>query len=75
LPTDLPIKLGRVARRSTDAGDYVCNYSMYVMLDRIRRGRRGIRYGFVHVPFDRDARAVAALIGRAVQKWLRSKMG
>lgn len=50
LATNLRLRLGRFARKSKDAGDYVCNYSMYVMLDHIRRGRRPIRYGFVHIP-------------------------
>jgi pyroglutamyl-peptidase len=71
LPTTLPLKLGRAARESRNAGDYVCNYSMYVMLNHLRKTRRRMRYGFVHVPFNRDPRAAARLIERAIGKWMR----
>jgi pyrrolidone-carboxylate peptidase len=71
LPTTLSVKLGPLARRSKNAGDYVCNYSMYAMLDHIRRCRPQIRYGFVHIPFDRDPRGAARLIARAIMKLTR----
>ncbi len=74
LPTTLAIKLGRRARRSRNAGDYVCNYSMYVMLDYLRRRRPQTRYGFVHIPFDCEADAAARLIGRAIRKWSSQKL-
>ena len=48
--TNLNLNLARQARVSNDAGDYVCNYSMYVMLDYIKRRKLPVLYGFVHVP-------------------------
>jgi pyroglutamyl-peptidase len=67
LPTTLRLTLGRAVRSSKDAGDYVCNYSMYVMLDHIRRRGQKTRYGFIHIPFDRPRRASTKLIARAIR--------
>src|SRR5262249_24933762 len=39
---------------SSNAGDYVCNFSMYIMLDHLRRRSRKARFGFVHIPYDYD---------------------
>lgn len=71
LPTNLnPEKSawGKRAKISYDAGDYVCNFSMYVVLDYLRRHRRETRFGFIHVPHDyQPARArvfLARLIGK-----------
>jgi pyroglutamyl-peptidase len=64
LPTTLKIKLGRCAKRSKDAGDYVCNYSMYVILDYIRRRNLPTLYGFVHVPQSYDAEFALRLVQR-----------
>ncbi len=41
---------GRSARISRNAGTYVCNYSMYVILDYLRRNQLPIRFGFIHIP-------------------------
>lgn len=59
LETTLPLAIGRQARRSADAGDYVCNFSMYVMLDHIRRTGVDCRYAFIHIPYDREPEAAA----------------
>jgi pyroglutamyl-peptidase len=48
--TNLDLKLAGGAKWSRNAGNYVCNFSMYVLLDYIRRRRLPVRYGFVHVP-------------------------
>jgi pyroglutamyl-peptidase len=50
LLTNLRLDLGRQARSSNFAGDYVCNFSMYVILDFLKRRRLFIRYGFIHIP-------------------------
>jgi pyroglutamyl-peptidase len=68
LLTTLRLRIGGEARRSTEAGDYVCNFSMYVMLDHIRRKRLDIHYGFIHIPHDYDVlkatRLVEKIVGR-----------
>jgi pyrrolidone-carboxylate peptidase len=68
LATDLRLFLGRSARRSRYAGDYVCNYSMYVMLDFIKRQEANIRYGFVHIPHDYDPRKAVELLNGAIER-------
>jgi pyrrolidone-carboxylate peptidase len=68
LKTTLKLKLGRQARRSSDAGDYVCNFSMYVMLDHIRRDGTDIRYGFMHIPHDYNFEKAAGLVERIVRQ-------
>lgn len=50
LPTTLAIRAGGWAGISKDAGDYVCNYSMFVLLDAIGRRRMKTRFGFIHIP-------------------------
>lgn len=71
LPTTLNLQKfadGKQARISKDAGDYVCNFSMYVILHYLRHHRRDARFGFVHVPHDYNPeRAV-----KFVRKILRS---
>ena len=76
--TNLNLNLARQARVSNDAGDYVCNYSMYVMLDYIKRRKLPVLYGFVHVPRRYDPKKVLRLLRQAlassmfkVQGWPR----
>ncbi len=45
---NLRIKKDNNSRISYYAGDYVCNYSMYVILDYIKN--KNIKYGFIHIP-------------------------
>ena|SRR5262245_28282652 len=52
LLTTLGPKASRRAGKSTDAGDYVCNYSMYVILDYIASKKLNIPFGFIHIPHD-----------------------
>jgi pyroglutamyl-peptidase len=66
LPTTLEIKTGRQAGKSRNAGDYVCNYSMYVMLDHIAREKMNIPFGFIHIPHGYERRKA----GRFVQRVL-----
>ena len=62
IKTTLKLTLGRQAGRSSDAGDYVCNFSMYVMLDYIRRNGSEIPYGFIHIPHDCDEKKAVRFI-------------
>ncbi len=61
--TNLKLKAGREARSSNDAGSFVCNYSMYVMLDYLKRRRLNVPFGFIHIPHRYDPRkAVGVLV-------------
>ncbi len=63
LETNLGLNGGRRAKTSHNAGDYVCNYSMYVILDYLRRRRLPTRFGFIHIPYDYNlARAQGFLL-------------
>jgi pyrrolidone-carboxylate peptidase len=66
LATTLDINLGSEVVHSDSAGDYVCNYSMYVMLEYISRSGRDVRFGFVHIPHNIDAGKGTALVTRAI---------
>ena len=66
LTTTLDVELGSEIRRSDFAGDYVCNYSMYVMLEYIVRSRRDIRFGFLHIPHKIDPGNGVGLIMQAI---------
>lgn len=60
------LRRNRALRRSTYAGDYVCNFSLYILLDAIRREELPIECGFVHIPHDfpirKATRAVEAMV-------------
>ncbi len=64
--TNLELNLARHAKFSQDAGNYVCNFSMYVMLDYIKRRELPIRYGFVHVPRHYNAKRALRILQRAI---------
>lgn len=68
LPTSLRLALGRAARPSRFAGDYVCNFSMYVMLDYLKRKGLATRYGFVHIPHDYDPKRAARILTGAIER-------
>lgn len=68
LRTNLRFDLGRRARLSQNAGDYVCNYSMYVVLDFLKRSRAPIRFGFIHVPHRYDAATAVRMLAKAIGK-------
>jgi pyroglutamyl-peptidase len=68
LGTDLKLALGRQGRSSGKAGEYVCNYSMYVILDFIKRHQLPIRFGFIHIPHRYDYKKAIRLVEKALGK-------
>jgi pyroglutamyl-peptidase len=64
------LRLGKMsgARMSRNAGDYVCNYSMYVILDYVKTRRLPIRFGFVHVPHTYNRYQAALFVTKAIKK-------
>jgi pyroglutamyl-peptidase len=60
-------------RLSRRAGDYVCNYSMYVILEYLQRHQLPVQFGFIHVPRDFDALRAAAFLDRALVKIVNSR--
>jgi len=52
LATSLSLNGAKQARVSYYAGDYVCNFSMYVILDFLKHHRLPIPFGFIHIPQD-----------------------
>ena len=66
LPTNLKLDIGPAARFSRNAGDYVCNYSMYVILYYLKRRRLPVRFGFVHIPHDYDSRKAERILVKAI---------
>ncbi|HEY2986925.1 MAG TPA: hypothetical protein VGL11_04315 [Candidatus Binatia bacterium] len=59
--------LGKHVKLSSDAGDYVCNFSIYVMLDHLRRHHQNVKFGFVHVPHGYDVKRAVRFIARALR--------
>jgi pyrrolidone-carboxylate peptidase len=64
--TNLRLKLGKQARSSNNAGDYVCNYSMYVILDHLKRHRLSIPHGFIHIPCRYDPIKAIRVLEKAI---------
>ena len=59
---------GGQAKSSSNAGDYVCNYSMYIVLKHIKRKSSKTRFGFIHIPHDYPRERAFRLIRRAVRR-------
>ncbi|MEX0803582.1 MAG: hypothetical protein WD688_09745 [Candidatus Binatia bacterium] len=68
LPTTLEIKLRRQVGSSNNAGDYVCNYSMYVILDNISRKALEVRFGFIHIPHDCNLCKATEIVAAAIKQ-------
>ena len=68
LSTTFKIKAGRWARTSRNAGDYVCNYSIYVLLREIKRRKLAARLAFVHIPNDYDPRKAHKFIRHVLRQ-------
>jgi pyroglutamyl-peptidase len=64
--TNLKLNLAKRAKSSHDAGNYVCNFSMYVMLDYIKRRKLPTLYGFIHVPHRYDVKRALSVLHRAI---------
>jgi pyroglutamyl-peptidase len=67
-PTTLDIKTGRSIGRSMNAGDYVCNYSIFVLLDEIARKKLKIPFGFIHIPHDYDQHKASRFVQRVLRQ-------
>ena len=68
LATTFKIKAGRWARVSRNAGDYVCNYSIYILLREIKQHKLAVRLGFIHIPHDYDRTKARALIRKVLRQ-------
>ncbi|MGZ8444424.1 MAG: pyroglutamyl-peptidase I family protein [Candidatus Binatia bacterium] len=68
MPAPMPLKVTRPAAKSINAGDYVCNFSMYVMLEELERQDHNSRFAFVHIPFNHDFQAACRYVERIVGK-------
>ncbi len=68
LPVTLRLPRTAGTRLSTDAGTYVCNFSMYVFLEHCRA--TGARFAFIHVPRRHNVRAATAYVSRVVRTLL-----
>jgi len=68
MPATMPISVTRPSAKSINAGDYVCNFSMYVMLQEIERQSHHGHFAFVHIPFDHVLQAACRYIERVVDK-------
>jgi pyroglutamyl-peptidase len=61
------LNFGKRTKVSRNAGDYVCNFSMYVMLNYLRRHRPDARFGFVHVPHDYDRKRAVKSVTKVLK--------
>lgn len=52
---------------SYDAGTYVCNLVMYLILNFLKRSRRQIKFGFLHIPFNSDAIKTTEIISKMIK--------
>jgi pyroglutamyl-peptidase len=68
LLTNLMLDCGGEARSSGDAGDYVCNYSMYVILDYLRQHQLNVRFGFIHIPHLYNSRRAIRFLTKVIRR-------
>jgi pyroglutamyl-peptidase len=68
MPATMPLSVTRPSAKSINAGDYVCNFSMYVMLEELERQEHQGGFAFVHIPFDYDLPAACRYVERIVRE-------
>ena len=68
LPATMPLYVTRPSAKSINAGDYVCNYSMYVMLEELEFHHHDGLFAFVHIPHDYDFKAACRYVDQVVGK-------
>lgn len=68
LAATLKLKGDSQARISYNAGGYVCNYSMYVILDYSKRHRLPTRFGFIHIPHRYDIEKATRFLVRTIRE-------
>ena len=56
------------ANISSNAGDYVCNFSMYIILDYLNRRRSRTLFGFIHIPHDYDRSRARRLVKKIIDR-------
>jgi pyrrolidone-carboxylate peptidase len=61
------LRLGKQTKISRNAGDYVCNFSMYVILDYLRCHRPDARFGFVHIPHNYDRKRAVKSVTKVLK--------
>lgn len=52
---------------SYDAGTYACNFTMYLILNFLERGRRKIKFGFLHIPLDSDVIKTTEIVSEMIK--------
>jgi pyrrolidone-carboxylate peptidase len=62
--SSLRIKPCKECRVSYDAGQYVCNFSMYIVLESLKGSP--VKFAFIHIPKDYDASAAARFVERVI---------
>lgn len=65
LPVNLKIKKDKNSRISYDAGTYVCNYSMYVILKHIKN--KNIKFAFFHIPMDYNLNKALKFVNKVLR--------
>lgn len=71
----LAIEPRRWLRPSRDAGEYVCNYSMYVLLRRLARRKRKVPFAFIHIPHRYPLRRAVAHIEEIIRRVRQTDAG
>lgn len=66
---NLVLKKDKNSRISYDAGQYVCNFSMYVIADYCRN--KNIKYTFLHIPHDYNIKKAARFVESKLSSYLR----
>ena len=68
MPTTLDIKSSKTLGRSSDAGDYVCNFSMYVILSFLRQQERSTLFTFVHIPYNYKLEKAVGVVSQLLER-------
>ena len=64
---NLKLKPGKTARITYDAGDYVCNFSIYILSGIAKK--KGIRFAFLHIPKDYNIKKVIKFIEEKIKEF------
>jgi len=69
--TTFKIKTTQYSRYSYNAGTYVCNFSMFVILEYINKLKKNIKFAFLHIPQKLNPLKAKSLLGKLINDSLK----
>ncbi len=63
---NLKIKKTTDTKISYNAGEYICNFTMYIVMDWIYENKSPIKFGFIHIPYNLEFKRAIKIIKKLI---------